>query len=246
MSIAISKSKRPTRRRPRSSPRPRRSPLPRRRLRRAGHRLATRLHPRQPKWSGSWWPPEAGRSRSGRPSTRRASSTCSTSAPWRRCATASTSTRTPAPAGTVPVISVEVIWNPTSRSSSNPTSSVEGKISTETPSSCNLGRRKICTHKSLLTLETTLFTLLFTFFRFDDEWVKETEAVASKSVKMSSLTTSARAEISRQLFGIPVNPVNPENNPRPRGRKTRPQHRCHVLSWHPDFLLLVPAEDFSW
>jgi len=73
----------------------------------------------------------------------------------------------------------------------------------------------------------------------EDEWILAKDVVPTKSVKLSSLSTSAKVQVSSQLYNYPstLTTTRPK-----RGRKVRPHPRSTALSWHPDYLWLVPWE----
>ena len=90
----------------------------------------------------------------------------------------------------------------------------------------------------------TLRILLITFsinFSLEDEWILAKDVVPTKSVKLSSLPISAKVQVSSQLYNYP--PMSTAVDKRKRGRKIRPQPRSTALSWHPDYLWLVPWDN---
>ena len=66
----------------------------------------------------------------------------------------------------------------------------------------------------------------------------------TKRIKLGSLQPDSRAALMAELFDKKFEGLTPKGR---KGRKTKPQPRLKAVSWHPDFLLLVPhAEITDW
>ena len=83
------------------------------------------------------------------------------------------------------------------------------------------------------------FSSIGNIYSVDDEWIPANGVASTKRVKLGSLRPEVRSAILAELFDKKFETFSTAR----KGRKTKPQPRLSAISWHPDFLRLVPRAD---